>query len=131
MVALKCATLKKKLNGNILMKRTILFLATNLGIVLVLSLIMIIAEVVLGILASIIVMWFSRQRELRADAGGAQLAGRGAMFAALESLKAQHEPAPLPEKMAVFGISGGLGSGVKRLFMTHPPLEEGISMLKQ
>jgi len=92
---------------------------------------MIIAEMVLGILASIIVMWFSRQREFRADSGGAQLAGRGAMIAALERLKAQNEPAPLPEKMAAFGISGGVGSGLKRLFMTHPPLEERIAALKQ
>lgn len=92
---------------------------------------MIVAELVLGVLASIIVMWFSRQREFRADAGGASLAGRGAMIAALERLKAQHEPAPLPEKMAAFGISGGVASGLKRLFMTHPPLEERIATLKQ
>jgi heat shock protein HtpX len=92
---------------------------------------MFIAEIVLGILASIIVMWFSRQREFRADSGGAALAGRGAMIAALERLKAQHEPAPLPEKMAAFGISGGVGAGLKRLFMTHPPLEERIAALKQ
>ena len=92
---------------------------------------MIVAELVLGVLASIIVMWFSRQREFRADAGGAQLAGRAAMIAALERLKAQHEPAALPEKMAAFGISGGVGGGLKRLFMTHPPLEERIAMLKQ
>lgn len=91
---------------------------------------MIIAEMVLGILASIIVMWFSRQREFRADSGGAALAGRGAMIAALQRLKAQHEPAPLPEKMAAFGISGGMGEGLKRLFMTHPPLDERITMLK-
>ncbi len=92
---------------------------------------MIIAEMVLGILASIIVMWFSRQREFRADSGGAALAGRGAMIAALERLKSRHEPAPLPEKMAAFGISGGVGSGLKRLFMTHPPLEERIEALRQ
>ncbi len=91
---------------------------------------MIIAEMVLGILASIIVMWFSRQREFRADSGGAALAGRRAMIAALERLKAQHEPAPLPEKMAAFGIAGGMGEGLKRLFMTHPPLDERIMMLK-
>jgi len=86
---------------------------------------------VLGILASIIVMWFSRRREFRADSGGAALAGRGAMIAALERLRALHEPAPLPDKMAAFGISGGVGSGLKRLFMTHPPLEERIAALKQ
>ncbi len=67
---------------------------------------MIIAELVLGILASIIVMWFSRQREFRADRGGASLAGKGAMIAALERLNSLH-PAPLPEKMAAFGIAGG------------------------
>ena len=67
---------------------------------------MIIADLVLGILASIIVMWFSRQREFRADAGGARLAGRGAMIAALERLASLH-PQPLPDKMAAFGIAGG------------------------
>ena len=91
---------------------------------------MIIAEMVLGILASIIVMWFSRRREFITDSGGATLAGKPAMIAALERLKAQREPVPLPEKMAAFGISGGVGSGLKRLFMTHPPLEERIALLK-
>jgi heat shock protein HtpX len=90
---------------------------------------MVIAELVLGILASIIVMWFSRQREFRADRGGASLAGRNNMIAALERLNALH-PAPLPEKMAAFGIAGGGGGGLKRLFMTHPPLEERIAALK-
>jgi len=89
----------------------------------------IIADLVLGILASIIVMWFSRQREFRADAGGARLAGRGAMVAALERLSSLN-PQPLPEKLAAFGISGGGGSGLKRLFMTHPPLEVRIAALK-
>ena len=90
---------------------------------------MIVAELVLGILASIIVMWFSRQREFRADRGGASLAGRGAMIAALERLNSLH-PQPLPDKMAAFGISGGVASGLKRLFMTHPPLEERIAALR-
>jgi len=90
---------------------------------------MIIAELVLGILASLIVMWFSRQREFRADRGGAQLAGRQNMIAALQRLAALH-PAPLPDKMAAFGIAGGIGSGLKRLFMTHPPLEERIAALQ-
>ena len=90
---------------------------------------MIIAELVLGVLASIIVMWFSRRREFRADQGGASLAGRRNMIAALERLNAQH-PQPLPEKLAAFGIAGGGGSGLKRLFMTHPPLEERIAALK-
>jgi len=88
---------------------------------------MIIAELVLGILASIIVMWFSRQREFRADRGGADLAGRRNMIAALERLNSLHSH-PLPEKMAAFGISGGAGGGIKRLFMTHPPMEERIPM---
>lgn len=92
---------------------------------------MIIAEMVLGVLASIIVMWFSRQREFRADIGGANLASRKKMIAALEKLKLGQEQAHLPEKMAAFGISGGQGLGLKRLFMTHPPLEERIAALKQ
>ncbi len=88
-----------------------------------------IAQMVLGILASIIVMWFSRKREFRADRGGASLAGRQNMIAALERLNSLH-PAPLPEKMAAFGIAGGGASGFKRLFMTHPPLEERIAALR-
>jgi heat shock protein HtpX len=90
---------------------------------------MIVAELVLGILASIIVMWFSRQREFRADRGGASLAGQQNMIAALERLGGLH-PQPLPDKMAAFGIAGGIGSGLKRLFMTHPPLEERIAALR-
>ena len=90
---------------------------------------MIVAELVLGILASIIVMWFSRKREFRADRGGASLAGKGAMIAALERLNSLH-PHPLPDKMAAFGIAGGSPQGWKRLFMTHPPLEERIAALR-
>jgi heat shock protein HtpX len=90
---------------------------------------MILAEVVLGILASMIVMWFSRRREFRADQGGAQLAGRRHMIAALRRL-ASLQPAPLPNRMAAFGISGTRGVGLKRLFMTHPPLEERIAALE-
>ena len=89
----------------------------------------IIAQVVLGILASMIVMWFSRQREFRADAGGAKLEGRDSMIGALERLRQQH-PQPLPDQMAAFGISGTLGQGLKRLLMTHPPLEERIAALR-
>ncbi len=89
----------------------------------------IVAQLVLGILASMIVMWFSRQREFRADSGGANLAGRQSMIGALERLRQAH-PAPLPDKMAAFGISGTLGHGFKRLFMTHPPLEERIAALR-
>ncbi len=90
----------------------------------------IIAQVVLGILASAIVMWFSRRREFRADHGGATLAGRHKMIAALQRLKAAHEPAQLPDQLAAFGISGGIGRGMKRLFMSHPPLEERIAALQ-
>ncbi len=89
----------------------------------------IVAQVVLGILASMIVMWFSRQREFRADAGGARLAGRESMIGALERLKRVHEP-PLPDQLAAFGISGGIGQGLKRLFMSHPPLDERIAALR-
>lgn len=91
---------------------------------------MIVTELLLGILASIIVMWFSRQREFRADQGGASLAGRQNMIAALERLNSLHNTEPLPDKMAAFGISGGKKGGFMRLFMTHPPLEERIEALK-
>jgi heat shock protein HtpX len=86
------------------------------------------AQLVLGVLASIIVMWFSRHREFRADAGGASLAGRNKMIAALERLKINHEQSVLPEKIAAFGISGG--KGFARVFMTHPPLDERIAALR-
>ncbi len=89
----------------------------------------IIAEIVLGVLASIIVMWFSRQREFRADAGGASLAGRNKMIAALRRLQLTHEQAHLPTQLAAFGISGG-SSGLMRLFLSHPPLEERIAALE-
>jgi len=89
----------------------------------------ILAQVVLGILASVVVMWFSRQREFRADAGGAKLAGTGSMISALERLASGHS-APLPDQMAAFGISGGMGGGIKRLFMSHPPIEERIAALR-
>lgn len=90
----------------------------------------IIAQILLGILASIIVMWFSRQREFRADAGSAKLVGGNKMIAALERLRQQHEPSHLPDKMAAFGISGG-PSQIGRLFMSHPPLEERIAALRE
>ena len=89
----------------------------------------IVAQVVLGILASMIVMWFSRRREFRADAGGATLEGREPMIGALERLRQQH-PKPLPDQMSAFGISGTIGQGLKRLLMTHPPLEERIAALR-
>ncbi|BDX19627.1 MAG: protease HtpX [Pseudomonadales bacterium] len=89
------------------------------------------AELVLGILASIIVMWFSRQREFRADAAGAQLAGAGAMIAALEHLKAEQGiPVELPGEMTAFGINGGLKNGLAGLLMSHPPLDERIAALR-
>jgi heat shock protein HtpX len=91
---------------------------------------MIVSELVLGILASIIVMWFSRYREFRADAGGAALAGRNKMIAALERLKLNHEQTQLPNQMKAFGISGSVGGGLARLFMSHPPLDERIAALR-
>ena len=87
-----------------------------------------VAQLLFGILASIIVMWFSRQREFRADRGGASLAGRGKMIAALQRLKTAHE-ATLPDQLAAFGIPGG--RSLARLFMSHPPLDERIAALQQ
>lgn len=89
---------------------------------------MMIAQFVLGILASIIVMWFSRQREFRADAGAAKLSSKNKMIAALQRLQAQHEPAALPEQMAAFGISGK--GGLSKLFASHPGLDERIAALR-
>ena len=90
----------------------------------------IIAQLVLGILASAIVMWFSRQREYRADAGAAYLEGKHKMIGALERLQKSVNQPHLPEQLEAFGISGGMGSGLKRLFMSHPPLDERISALR-
>ncbi len=90
----------------------------------------IVAEIVFGILATMIVMWFSRWREFRADAGGARLAGRQKMIAALERLRAEHEPSHLPDSMAAFGIKGGRRGGLMNLFRSHPPLEERIAALR-
>src|SRR5262245_53581729 len=87
-----------------------------------------IAQIVLGILASMIVLWFSRQREFRADAGGAKLAGRDRMISALERLRGDRPE--LPQQLAAFGIAGGGGGGIKRLFMSHPPIEERIAALR-
>ncbi len=87
-----------------------------------------IAQIVLSFLASIIVMWFSRWREFRADAGGARLAGREKMIAALERLKQAHEPEEMPAEMAAFGIHGGEW---KKLFASHPPLDERIEALRR
>ncbi|HAJ92648.1 MAG TPA: protease HtpX [Gammaproteobacteria bacterium] len=90
----------------------------------------IVAQILLSILASMIVMWFSRRREFRADAGGASLAGRNKMVAALQALQRGSEPHDLPGEFAAFGISGGLGTGIKKLFMSHPPLDERIAALR-
>jgi heat shock protein HtpX len=91
----------------------------------------IVAELVLGILASMVVMWFSRRREFRADHGGATLAGRNKMIAALQRLQLNYgQPPQLPDQVKAFGISGVTGHGLKRLFMSHPPLEERIAALQ-
>ncbi|MGR8930888.1 MAG: protease HtpX [Gammaproteobacteria bacterium] len=87
-----------------------------------------VAQIALSILASMLVMWFSRYREFRADAGGANLAGRQKMINALRALQRAHEPSQLPGELAAFGINGG---GVQRLFMSHPPLDERIAALQQ
>jgi heat shock protein HtpX len=89
----------------------------------------IVAELVLGLFATMIVMWFSRQREFRADAGGARLAGRPQMIGALERLR-ERQGAPLPEQFAAFGISAGRGRNLMKFFMSHPPLEERIAALR-
>jgi len=76
-----------------------------------------------------IVLWFSRQREFRADSGGASLAGRQNMISALEAL-GRGKGEPLPDKMAAFGISGRKAEGLRRLFMSHPPIEERVAALQ-
>lgn len=90
----------------------------------------IVAELVLGVLATMITMWFSRHREFRADAGSARLEGREKMIAALERLRADADRPHLPDQMASFGISGKVAGGLARLFTTHPPLEERIAALQ-
>ena len=89
------------------------------------------AQIFLSILASMIVMWFSRRREFRADAGGSELADRDKMIAALRRLQqASGEQESLPDQLAAFGIAGGVGHGLKRLFLSHPPLAERIAALE-
>lgn len=91
----------------------------------------IVTEILLAILASMIVFWFSRRREFYADEAGARLGSRQGMINALERLKRDaQQPSPLPESMQAFGITGGKKSGFKKLFMTHPPLEERIAALQ-
>jgi heat shock protein HtpX len=87
-------------------------------------------DIIFGLFASMIAMWFSRHREFRADAGGAMLAGRGKMIAALERLAQTYGHSTLPKQVAAFGISGGVGGGLKRLLMSHPPLDERIAALR-
>jgi heat shock protein HtpX len=87
----------------------------------------IVAQIALGFLASMLVMWFSRYREFKADAGGAKLAGREKMIGALRALQRGHDAQDLPGQLAAFGINGG---GMSRLFMSHPPLEERIAALQ-
>ncbi len=88
-----------------------------------------VAQIVLGIFASMIVCWFSRYREFRADRGGATLAGAGNMIGALEALKRSHGE-PMPQQMQAFGINTGAQNGIMRLFMTHPPLDQRIAALR-
>ena len=91
----------------------------------------IIAQLVLGILASAIVMWFSRHREYRADAGAASLEGKQKMISALERLQKSANQPHLPEQLEAFGISGGMAAGLKSLFMSHPPLADRIEALRR
>ena len=88
----------------------------------------IVAQIILGIFASMIVMWFSRYREFRADEGGAKLAGRNNMIAALKRLKQNQDAPPMPDEMAAFAISAGK---VQKLFSSHPPLDERIKVLQE
>ncbi|WP_313460969.1 protease HtpX [Stenotrophomonas sp.] len=87
-------------------------------------------EMVFGLFATMIAMWFSRRREFRADAGGAHLAGRQKMIAALERLKLNHGQSTLPTQVAAFGIAGGIGQGLRKFFLSHPPLEDRIAALR-
>ncbi|MDQ3493947.1 MAG: protease HtpX [Pseudomonadota bacterium] len=87
-------------------------------------------DMIFGLFASMIAMWFSRQREFRADAGGAALAGKDKMVAALERLAQTYGQNTLPKQVAAFGISGGVGTGLKRLLMSHPPMDERIAALR-
>lgn len=89
-----------------------------------------IAEILLSFVATAIVMWFSRYREFKADIAGADLAGRQKMINALKRLQNAHATEDLPGEMAAFGIAGGLGTGLRKIFMTHPPLEDRIAALE-
>jgi heat shock protein HtpX len=89
------------------------------------------AQIFLGVLATVIVLWFSRRREFRADYGAATMRGPRPMIAALERLGAARGPADLPDSLRAFGIRGAQRGGLARLFMSHPPLEERIAALKK
>jgi heat shock protein HtpX len=90
----------------------------------------IVAQIVLGVLATMIVLWYSRRREFGADSGAARLRGARPMISALQRLQAIHAPAALPDSLRAFGIRGGAGGGLRRLFSSHPPLEERIAALQ-
>ncbi|WP_374603738.1 protease HtpX [Arenimonas sp.] len=90
----------------------------------------IVLDIIFGMLASVVAMWFSRWREFRADEGGARLAGREKMIAALERLSQTYGESTLPKEVRAFGISGAVGHGLRKLFMTHPPLAERIKALR-
>jgi len=92
--------------------------------------IVMVLELVFGLFATMIAMWFSRRREFRADAGGAHLAGRNKMIAALERLSLNHGQSTLPAQVEAFGIAGGIGQGLRKLFLSHPPLEQRIAALR-
>ncbi|KRD39282.1 protease HtpX [Lysobacter sp. Root916] len=87
-------------------------------------------DMVFGLFASMIAMWFSRYREFRADAGGARLAGRDKMIGALERLAQTYGESTLPKQVQAFGISGAVGHGLSKLLRSHPPLEERITALR-
>jgi heat shock protein HtpX len=90
----------------------------------------IVMDILFGFLASLVVMRFSRWREFHADQGGAKLAGRDKMIAALKRLQQAESPHDMPGELAAFGIAGGVAGGFKKLMMTHPPLEERIAALE-
>ena len=92
--------------------------------------IVMVLELVFGLFASMIAMGFSRWREFRADAGGANLAGRDKMIAALKRLSATYGHSTLPSQIQAFGISGAIAHGLRGLFLSHPPLEERIRRLQ-
>ena len=91
----------------------------------------IVAQILLGILASMVVYWYSRRREYRADAGGAYLAGRANMIGALEALQRSVEPEHMPEQLEAMGIAGVRKGGLRMLFASHPPMEDRIAALRE